>query len=127
MVKGSEIGKDVDDEGNMTMSDSVVIEASSGKKIGKTWKRKEIKVSKQKGELLNQVGHKRNLREVNVIGLDEMEMEEIRTFKKWVLMFRVIWREGYCYMLNKWRAPLIGLSVFNDVHLILELQRDALR
>ena len=82
MVKGSEIGKDVDDEGNMTMSDSVVIEASSGKKIGKTWKRKEIKVSKQKGELMNQVGQKRNVREVNVIGLDELEMEEMRIIKK---------------------------------------------
>ena len=49
---------------------------------GKLWKRKDGRGSKEKLERLQAVGQKRNSREVNEMGLEEVEMEEMRIFKK---------------------------------------------
>ena len=52
------------------------------KKGGKTWKRREPKGNILSKEATDKVGQKRGTREIKAIGLDDMELEEMRIFKK---------------------------------------------
>lgn len=61
---------------------TVQIAACSGAKKLKTWKRKGGTTSKGVAAVSNVGGGKRASREVNEMGLEEMELEEMRVFKK---------------------------------------------
>ena len=64
------------------MDSKETVRQCSEKKKLKTWKRKGGSLSKEEHGVVKSGGEKRSMRETNELGLEEVELEEMRVFKK---------------------------------------------